>query len=361
VGSRDYSDTTKKALFALSFGRCYFPDCANRVVEMAGETPIVTAQIAHIRAAKKGGPRYDENMTDEERRSFSNLLVLCTFHHRLIDTKPTGDNYPAELLQEWKEQHEGQLSKDLAALTEEDLTEFLNSTLEELIAETKSELLAAIEKVEAISRESAELLRTLVNKTFSSPAIDPDTVAVLAESTQAFNNLPDYAPVLLESSRRFDHLQDCASMLHAFSRGLEHLQDYASMLHAFSRGLEHLPDYASMLHESAQGLLNLPDYAPMLQETTHDLKNAVAEMKQTIQRAERLETSSYFSTINTATSKMESISDDITESIQGLRAISAAPLGTRPPDRWTYIRNGMIAGAAIATLLMSTIWYLVAH
>lgn len=311
----------------MSFGRCYFPDCANRVVEMAGETPIVTAQIAHIRAAKKGGPRYDENMTDEERRSFSNLLVLCTFHHRLIDTKPTGDNYPAELLQEWKEQHEGQLSKDLAALTEEDLTEFLNSTLEELIAETKSELLAAIEKVEAISRESAELLRTLVNKTFSSPAIDPDTVAVLAESTQAFNNLPDHAPVLLESSRRFDHL----------------------------------PDHASMLHESAQGLLNLLDYAPMLQETTHDLKNAVAEMKQTIQRAERLETSSYFSTINTATSKMESISDDITESIQGLRAISAAPLGTRPPDRWTYIRNGMIAGAAIATLLMSTIWYLVAH
>lgn len=342
MGSRDYSDTTKKALFALSFGRCYFPDCANRVVEMAGETPIVTAQIAHIRAAKKGGPRYDENMTDEERRSFSNLLVLCTFHHRLIDTKPT--DYPAELLQEWKEQHEGQLSKDLAALTEEDLTEFLNSTLEELIAETKSELLAAIEKVEAISRESAELLRTLVNKTFSSPAIDPDTVAVLAESTQAFNNLPDYAPVLLESSRRFDHLPD-----------------YAPMLHASSRGLEHLPDYASMLHESAQGLLNLPDYAPMLQETTHDLKNAVAEMKQTIQRAERLETSSYFSTINTATSKMESISDDITESIQGLRAISAAPLGTRPPDRWTYIRNGMIAGAAIATLLMSTIWYLVAH
>lgn len=325
MGSRDYSDTTKKALFALSFGRCYFPDCANRVVEMAGETPIVTAQIAHIRAAKKGGPRYDENMTDEERRSFSNLLVLCTFHHRLIDTKPT--DYPAELLQEWKEQHEGQLSKDLAALTEEDLTEFLNSTLEELIAETKSELLAAIEKVEAISRESAELLRTLVNETFSSPAIDPDTVAVLAESTQAFNNLPDHAPVLLESSRRFDHL----------------------------------PDHASMLHESAQGLLNLLDYAPMLQETTHDLKNAVAEMKQTIQRAERLETSSYFSTINTATSKMESISEDITESIQGLRAISAAPLGTRPPDRWTYIRNGMIAGAAIATLLMSTIWYLVAH
>lgn len=345
----------------MSFGRCYFPDCANRVVEMAGETPIVTAQIAHIRAAKKGGPRYDENMTDEERRSFSNLLVLCTFHHRLIDTKPTGDNYPAELLQEWKEQHEGQLSKDLAALTEEDLTEFLNSTLEELIAETKSELLAAIEKVEAISRESAELLRTLVNETFSSPAIDPDTVAVLAESTQAFNNLPDYAPVLLESSRRFDHLPDYTPMLHASSRGLEHLPDYASMLHESAQGLLNLPDYAPMLQESSRTLNHLPDYAPMLQETTHDLKNAVAEMKQTIQRAERLETSSYFSTINTATSKMESISDDITESIQGLRAISAAPLGTRPPDRWTYIRNGMIAGAAIATLLMSTIWYLVAH
>lgn len=104
--SRNYLEVTKKSLFTLSLGRCYEPDCPNRVVQMAGEHPIVQVQISHIRAAKKNGPRYDENMTDDDRRAFRNLLLLCTFHHQLVDKKPTGDSYSVEELQRWKEERE---------------------------------------------------------------------------------------------------------------------------------------------------------------------------------------------------------------------------------------------------------------
>ena len=34
-------------------------------------------RIAHIRAASALGPRYDEAMTDEDRRAFDNLVLLC--------------------------------------------------------------------------------------------------------------------------------------------------------------------------------------------------------------------------------------------------------------------------------------------
>jgi hypothetical protein len=77
AGPRDYSAATRKALFALSLGRCYEPECQSRVIRMADGVPVVLIQISHIRAAKKDGPRYDPSMTDEQRRSFPNLLLLC--------------------------------------------------------------------------------------------------------------------------------------------------------------------------------------------------------------------------------------------------------------------------------------------
>lgn len=361
MASRDYSEATKKALFALSLGQCYAPECSERVVQMAGETPIVKVEIAHIRAAKKGGPRYDENMGDDERKAFPNLLLLCVFHHKLVDRKPTGDNYSIELLQEWKTRREGVLTDDLTGLTEEGLTEILTDTLREIIGETKDELLSAISKVEATSRESAELLRTLVDETFSGPHLDADTVATLAESARAFGNLPDYAPMLLKSSRSLDHLPDYAPMLSESSRGLVHLPDYASMLRDSTQGLLNLPDYAPMIRDASSALVNLPDYASMLQERTHDLESAIDEMEKVVQAARRLGQSDYYSAVNNASKSIASASSEITKSVRNLQETAQLPLSVRPPDRWTYIRNSLIAGVVIGTLLTAIIWYLVAH
>src|SRR5437588_12489347 len=103
MGARNYTEATKKALFALSLGRCYEPDCQTRVITMAPDgTPVVTVHIAHIRAASYDGPRFDESMDDDERRAFRNLLLLCAYHHPLVDNKTHGDSYSLDILIDWK-------------------------------------------------------------------------------------------------------------------------------------------------------------------------------------------------------------------------------------------------------------------
>jgi hypothetical protein len=65
----------------------------------------VTGRICHIKARQSGGPRYDPNQTDEERRAFENLLLLCPLHHDVIDSDPV--SYRVERLLEIKKEHEG--------------------------------------------------------------------------------------------------------------------------------------------------------------------------------------------------------------------------------------------------------------
>jgi hypothetical protein len=41
-------------------------------------------------------------MTDEDRRAFSNLILLCLPHAEEVDLRVLADRYPAKILQEWK-------------------------------------------------------------------------------------------------------------------------------------------------------------------------------------------------------------------------------------------------------------------
>lgn len=95
--------TTKYRLFALSGNRCAFPDCTHALVDEATHTPIYA--IAHIKSENPGGSRYDPDQTDNERRGFDNLILLCPNHHALIDKKP--ELFPAEALYAMKRRHEG--------------------------------------------------------------------------------------------------------------------------------------------------------------------------------------------------------------------------------------------------------------
>lgn len=61
------------------------------------------AQICHIEAANPGGQRYNPNSTDKERRSASNLLLLCYRHHKETDDVAAFD---ANALRAMKHQHE---------------------------------------------------------------------------------------------------------------------------------------------------------------------------------------------------------------------------------------------------------------
>lgn len=103
--ARKYSAGTRAALFALGKGTCYFQGCKKTVVEEVEGQQQIAVEIAHIKGANEGSARYEPGMTDEERAAFNNLVLMCTPHHKLIDG-PNREKYPAELLQEWKKDHE---------------------------------------------------------------------------------------------------------------------------------------------------------------------------------------------------------------------------------------------------------------
>lgn len=106
------SDTKK--LFALSSNQCAAPDCNNKMISDDGKS--VHGQIAHISAASDDGPRYDANMTEEQRRSFDNLILLCPQCHKKIDDSP--ENYPAKDIRSWKDDHESNAVSTNKALAE---------------------------------------------------------------------------------------------------------------------------------------------------------------------------------------------------------------------------------------------------
>ncbi|KIU11162.1 hypothetical protein SC09_Contig24orf00043 [Bacillus subtilis] len=56
-------------------------------------------EICHIEAAMPGGERFYPNQTNEERRDFDNLMMLCLDHHKITNNV---DKYPVEKLQEMK-------------------------------------------------------------------------------------------------------------------------------------------------------------------------------------------------------------------------------------------------------------------
>ena len=64
---------------------------------------IIVGEICHIEAANPGGQRFNEDTTDEQRRSYENLLLLCRTHHKETDDVVT---YNTNTLLEIKRQHE---------------------------------------------------------------------------------------------------------------------------------------------------------------------------------------------------------------------------------------------------------------
>ena len=111
---RGYSSGTRAALAHLSRGTCYNPDCTCSIIRFIDGEPYVDYQIAHIRDAKLGN-RYDPDMTDDQRRAFANLILLCKPCHTRVDKTHLQD-YNVERLEAWKRRREGSASEDLAAL-----------------------------------------------------------------------------------------------------------------------------------------------------------------------------------------------------------------------------------------------------
>lgn len=124
-GPRDYSAGTRAGLVALSQGRCYYPDCEEPLVKRVGDAVVIAYEIAHIRDAGPGN-RHVAEMTNDERRSFPNLVLLCPPHHKMVDKIRPAD-FSIEDMERWKRAADPSGAGDLSALTESALEEALMS------------------------------------------------------------------------------------------------------------------------------------------------------------------------------------------------------------------------------------------
>jgi len=100
-----------KLLYVRSGNECAYPNCYHPIFNDNG---LYISELCHIKAANKGGPRFDLNQTDKERKSNNNLLFLCHRHHKETD------NLSIEQITDIKSTHESkytesgkELSKDM--------------------------------------------------------------------------------------------------------------------------------------------------------------------------------------------------------------------------------------------------------
>ena len=124
----DFSQSVKDLLANRVGWKCSNPNC-RKATRGAGveKTNIINIGVAsHITAASKGGPRYDENMTAQERKAFENGIWLCQSCSKLIDSDEM--RYTVDKLKKWKD-----ISEQLAVLELEDATVGKNDKDIELI------------------------------------------------------------------------------------------------------------------------------------------------------------------------------------------------------------------------------------
>lgn len=94
------TQSTLNRLFALSGNVCAFADCG---VQLVADDNSLVGQVCHIEAANSGGQRYNPKQTDDDRRSFDNLLLLCANHHIITNNVTI---YTVEKLKAMKSKHE---------------------------------------------------------------------------------------------------------------------------------------------------------------------------------------------------------------------------------------------------------------
>ena len=114
TGRDDFPADVIDAIRKRAGGRCSVPNCRAATTgpsesRVSGVTNVGVA--AHITAAAPGGPRYDPDMTSEQRRSRENGIWVCQTHGKVIDDDE--HRYPAPLLRAWRDRAEALAEKEL--------------------------------------------------------------------------------------------------------------------------------------------------------------------------------------------------------------------------------------------------------
>jgi hypothetical protein len=106
-------ESTVKSLFAKSGNQCAFTDCNQELVDSSGN---VIGEICHIEAANKGGARFNNGQTNEDRRKEENLILLCPTHHVLTNDE---DEFTVDKLVKMKSSHQEMMQSSTFSISDE--------------------------------------------------------------------------------------------------------------------------------------------------------------------------------------------------------------------------------------------------
>ena len=107
----DFSKKTIELLARRAGGKCAICSCATWGPNDKPYSSTNIGQAAHIAAAAEGGPRYDWNMTPEDRCSVKNGIWLCSNCHDKVDRNV--ETYSVQELRKLKAGAESRARKDL--------------------------------------------------------------------------------------------------------------------------------------------------------------------------------------------------------------------------------------------------------
>lgn len=102
------TERERKILWTRAANRCSYrfngEICARPLTLDTYTTSVVIGQECHIVGEKLGAARFIENFPDRD--SYSNAILLCGDHHKLIDDCRTRDQYPDHVIRNMKSEHE---------------------------------------------------------------------------------------------------------------------------------------------------------------------------------------------------------------------------------------------------------------
>ncbi|HGI7032721.1 TPA: HNH endonuclease [Klebsiella aerogenes] len=110
------SDRDTLLLYSKSAGLCNY--CKKDVLNQIYNDTSNLGERAHIYGKNEGSARYVPEMENND--TYSNLILLCREHHKLIDDHP--DKYPVEKLYKIKADHEMRVYKNPLIKCEADTT-----------------------------------------------------------------------------------------------------------------------------------------------------------------------------------------------------------------------------------------------
>jgi hypothetical protein len=112
------TEHTRRRLFAASGGYCANPECPSPELfrDVDEEHVPHVANVAHVIAESKAGPRGEEPLDEHERAAFENLVLLCANCHKIVDDMKLLGRYSIRELLRWKHEHQARVAAQFQAL-----------------------------------------------------------------------------------------------------------------------------------------------------------------------------------------------------------------------------------------------------